>query len=67
LLRLPQTMLIASHDLDMIRQVCDRTLILASGRLMADVHPDDLGAHEDLLYPDHSHAVSGSRALAVAT
>lgn len=33
---LPQTMLIASHDLDMILDTCDRVLLLSGGRLAAD-------------------------------
>ncbi len=33
---LPQTKLIASHDLDMILDTCDRVLLLSKGRLVAD-------------------------------
>lgn len=34
--RLPQTKLIASHDLDMILETCDRVLLLSHGTLLAD-------------------------------
>ena len=33
---LPQTKLIASHDLDMILDTCDRVLLLSGGRIAAD-------------------------------
>lgn len=33
---LPQTKLIASHDLDMILDTCQRVLLLSGGKLMAD-------------------------------
>lgn len=34
--RLPQTKLIASHDLDMILETCDRVLVLSHGTLLQD-------------------------------
>ncbi len=40
---LPQTKLIASHDLDMILNTCDRVLLLSHGRIVAD------GAAETIL------------------
>ena len=33
---LPQTLLIASHDLDMILDTCERVLLLSHGELVAD-------------------------------
>lgn len=33
---LPQTKIIASHDLDMILETCDRVLLLGQGKLLAD-------------------------------
>ena len=33
---LPQTRLIASHDLDMIRDTCERVILLSDGRIAAD-------------------------------
>ncbi len=44
---LPQTMLIASHDLDFVRALCTRAVVLREGRLAADVPIEDLT--EDLL------------------
>ena len=34
--RLPQTKLIASHDLDMILDICQRVILLSHGRIAAD-------------------------------
>lgn len=39
---LPQTRLIATHDLDMVLDTCDRVLLLADGRLVADGPADAL-------------------------
>ncbi|MHB0858177.1 MAG: energy-coupling factor ABC transporter ATP-binding protein [Anaerolineae bacterium] len=36
LARLPQAMLIASHDLDLVRQTCERAIVLQAGRVVAD-------------------------------
>jgi cobalt/nickel transport system ATP-binding protein len=36
LVELPQTMLVATHDLALVREICPRTLILDSGRIVAD-------------------------------
>jgi cobalt/nickel transport system ATP-binding protein len=40
--RLPQTMLIASHDLEFVRAVCTRAIVLDSGRVVADLPIDAL-------------------------
>jgi cobalt/nickel transport system ATP-binding protein len=37
--RSPQTMLISSHDLEFILEVCDRVLLLDAGTIVADGHP----------------------------
>ncbi len=37
---LPQTKLIASHDLDMILDTCDRVILLANGKIAADGKAD---------------------------
>ncbi|MBF0192016.1 MAG: hypothetical protein HQL99_12880 [Magnetococcales bacterium] len=37
---LPQTRIVVGHDLAWLRTVCDRTILLADGRVMAD-HPDE--------------------------
>jgi len=34
-----QTMIIASHDLELIREVCDRTIVLSQGKIVADGDP----------------------------
>ncbi|MBN1439552.1 MAG: ABC transporter ATP-binding protein [Anaerolineales bacterium] len=36
LAELPQTMLVAAHDLSFVREICQRTVILDSGRIVAD-------------------------------
>jgi len=36
LLRLPLTKVIASHDLEMVRALCERTILLDEGRVVAD-------------------------------
>ena len=42
--RLPQTKLIASHDLDMILDTCQRVILLSGGKIVAD------GPVEEILY-----------------
>lgn len=56
--RLPQTMLIASHDLELVRQVCDRALVMAMGRVVAELPSAELPQHEALLYPQELLAAS---------
>ncbi len=46
---LPQTRLIASHDLDMILDTCDRVLLLSDGRVAADGPADALLRDKALL------------------
>lgn len=41
--RLPQTMLVASHDMRLVWELCDRTVVMDGGRIVAD------GATSDLL------------------
>lgn len=41
--------LVASHDLDLIRRVCSRCLVLARGRLVADGLVEEILADEELL------------------
>lgn len=36
LIRLPQTLLVATHDLDLVRAVCRRVIVLDEGRVVAD-------------------------------
>jgi cobalt/nickel transport system ATP-binding protein len=46
---LKQTMLVASHDLAFVREICPRTLILDAGRLVADGDTASLLADRELL------------------
>jgi cobalt/nickel transport system ATP-binding protein len=48
-----QTRVIATHDLDLVLEVCQRVLILHHGRLQADGRPGELFADRDLLQLCH--------------
>ncbi len=50
---LPQTRLIASHDLDLVQDVCTRVLVLREGRLVADGTPAAIFADSALLARCH--------------
>jgi cobalt/nickel transport system ATP-binding protein len=47
--KLPVTMIIASHDLDLVRCLCARTVIMDSGRIVADGDTDVLLSNDALL------------------
>lgn len=47
--RLPQTKLIASHDLDMILDTCQRVILLSHGRIAADGAADTILRDKELL------------------
>ncbi len=47
--RLPQTKLIASHDLDMILDTCQRVILLSHGRIAADGDMDTILRDQELL------------------
>ena len=47
--RLPQTKLIASHDLDMILETCDRVLLIKNGALVADGPAEEILRDKELL------------------
>lgn len=49
LARLPQTMLVASHDMRLVRDLCPRTVILDEGRIVADGSTSRLLADAELL------------------
>ena len=46
---LQQTMVIASHDLEFLLEVCDRTLVMYQGKIVADGHPKDIMGDEALM------------------
>jgi energy-coupling factor transporter ATP-binding protein EcfA2 len=46
---LPQTMLVASHDMRLVRDLCSRTVILDEGRIVADGTTSRLLADVELL------------------
>lgn len=46
---LPQTKIIASHDLDMILETCDRVLLLGQGKLLADGSAEEILRDKELL------------------
>ncbi|MBR2188776.1 MAG: energy-coupling factor ABC transporter ATP-binding protein [Eubacterium sp.] len=50
---LPQTRLIASHDLDMILDTCDRVLLLSGGALAADGSAEEILRDKALLEAHH--------------
>ena len=50
---LPNTRLIASHDLDMILDTCDRVLLLSGGRIAADGDAGAILHDEALLLQNH--------------
>jgi cobalt/nickel transport system ATP-binding protein len=47
------TRVIATHDLDLVLDVCTRVLVLHEGRVVADGSPTQLFADEDLLRRCH--------------
>ncbi|GAB4248895.1 MAG: ABC transporter ATP-binding protein [Acidobacteriota bacterium] len=47
--RLPQTLLVATHDLDLARRLLPRSVVLREGRIVADGPTADVLADEDLL------------------
>jgi cobalt/nickel transport system ATP-binding protein len=60
---LPQTRVIATHDLDLVLQACQRVLVLHDGRVEADGAPEELFADRELLQRCHLEP-PGSRAMA---
>ena len=47
--RLPQTKLIATHDLDLVLETCDRVILLTAGRIVADGPAGELLRDRELL------------------
>ena len=48
--QLPQTMLIASHDLEMVKELLPRTVVMDQGEIVADGHTQSILSDETLLY-----------------
>jgi cobalt/nickel transport system ATP-binding protein len=46
---LPVTRLIASHDLDLVKCLCDRVVVLNAGKIVADGRTGDILGDEALL------------------
>lgn len=49
LLKLPQTMLIATHDLDLVEKISDRVLIISKGKIVVDGETKNILTNKDLL------------------
>ena len=47
--RLKQTKLIASHDLDMILDTCQRVILLSGGKIVADGPVEEILCNRELL------------------
>ncbi|MGI0483303.1 energy-coupling factor ABC transporter ATP-binding protein [Geminocystis sp. CENA526] len=44
-----QTILISSHDLELILEVCDRVLVINQGKIVGDGNPRQIMSNEDLM------------------
>lgn len=49
LLKLPQTLLIATHDLDLVEKISDRVLIISKGQIVVDGETKNILTNKDLL------------------
>ncbi|MGF1536918.1 MAG: energy-coupling factor ABC transporter ATP-binding protein [Elainellaceae cyanobacterium] len=47
--RAPETMLISSHDLEFLLEVCDRVLLLDDGQIIADGDPREIMGNSELM------------------
>ena len=47
--KLPGTKLIATHDLDLVLDVCPRVIVLDAGKLVADGSAEELLAHPEII------------------
>ncbi len=45
----PQTILISSHDLELILEVCNRVILLSEGQIVADGEPFAIMSNQDLM------------------
>jgi cobalt/nickel transport system ATP-binding protein len=46
---MPQTLLVAGHDLEMLLEVCPRTLIIDEGKIVADGQTEKLFSNQELM------------------
>jgi cobalt/nickel transport system ATP-binding protein len=44
-----QTILISSHDLELILEVCDRVLVMSQGKIVADGNPREIMSNDNLM------------------
>ena len=51
--KLPQTLLIASHDLDLIYETCSRVILLSGGKIAADGSSEQILKDRKLLEENH--------------
>jgi len=63
LMGLDLTKIIATHDLDLVEDVCSRVLVMHHGRLEADGSPDAIFADKDLLERCHLELPLGRQRL----
>ncbi len=59
---LPQTMLIASHDLEFVLRLCHRAIVMDGGRIVAEGQPSDVFSRQGLM-DVHGLEVPASLAL----
>lgn len=44
-----QTIMVSSHDLELILEVCDRTIVMNQGKIVADGKPSEIMSNESLM------------------
>lgn len=44
-----KTILVASHDLELVLEVCERVILIDEGRIFADVEPREIMGDEQLM------------------
>lgn len=44
-----ETILVASHDLELVLEVCERVILIDEGRIFADVEPREIMGDEQLM------------------
>lgn len=56
----PETLLVASHDLELVWETCDRVALIDSGRVVADGKPDEVMGDAQVM---EAHGLETPRAL----